>query len=346
MPLVPWSRALYTVSFGGGVVNDRIAPFLQSIECVDKAGEVSDTCRITLDDAGGRFAMPEKGTPMVVSLGSLGRGVVERFNGTVDTVRSRGDRGGGMTLEITGKGMDTTSNVKQPNQKHADDKSLGDVASEFGKAGGLSGITVHADLASITRPYWAMDDESVIAWGRRVASEVGGTFKIIGTQGVIVPRSAGISASGKPLTPILVTRGENLISWDVAPAIARPEYQRVRARYYDPAQAKWLEKELEVPGAASGGTTARQSLSMTRADEGEAEKAAGAEGKDAEREKGGGRVDIDGEPTALAEAPVTLSGIREGIDGEYTVETVTDKLTRGSGYVTTLDIVRPQAGGQ
>jgi phage protein D len=339
---IPWSRALFQISFGGNDVSDRLRPFLILVECIDKAGEVSDTARITVDDQDGRFELPREGDPVAIALGSVGRGVVERFTGMVDTIRSRLDRGGGLTLEITAKGMDTTSGIKEPRQKHLDESTLSDAASAFAKAAGLTGIDVHASLAGIRRPYWAMDDESLIAWGRRTAAEVGGTFKIIGTKGVIVPRSGGVSASGKTLAPITVARGLNLISADLAPGIARPDYGRVRARWYDPKQARWLEKEVELAGAS--GSTSRQSVTYSRADESDAEKAAGAEGQDSERERGGGRVDIDGEPMALAEAPCLVTGIRPGVDGHYTIETVTDRLARSSGYVTSLDLVRPRSG--
>lgn len=343
MELIPWTRSLYRIIVGGNDVSDRIAPHLISVQVVDKAGQTSDTARVTLDDRDGQFALPTKGDPMVVYLGDTARGVVERFNGFVDTVESQGDRGGGMRLEISGKGQDNTSAIKQPNQKHWDDKPLSDVMSEAGRLAGLSGVDVHPSLANLRRPYWSMDEESVIHFGRRIASEVGGTFKIVGTKGVLVPRSAGVSASGKALSVITAQRGVNLISWALAPDIARPQYQKVRARYYDAKQAKWLEKEVEVPGGsgASGGASTRNGVTFSRADEAEAEKAAGAEGTDSEREKGGGRVDIVGNPQAVAEATCQVIGARPGIDGAYTIESVTDTLTRGGGYITSLDLVRP-----
>lgn len=348
--LIPWSRSMFAISFGGQTVTDRVMAYLLSVEVVDKAGSTADTCRIVLDDgvAGqGRFEIPEKGTPMTVSLGSTGRGVVERFTGFVEKPTSQLSRGGGLLLDITGKSMDSTSGIKEPKQKHADEKPLSAVASEFATAGGLSGIDVHSSLASITRPYWAMDGESVIAWGRRIANEVGGTFKVIGTKGVIVPRSAGISASGKPLQTIIAARGANLITAEISPQNARPEFGRFVGRYYDPKQAKWLEKEITLTGGggSSGGTPRRQTLSMSKPDVGEAEHAGTGESKDSEREKGGGTIEIDGDPMALAEATCQLVGVRSGVDGSYTIETVTDRIDRSRGYVTRLDVVRPQVGG-
>ena len=50
-----------------------------------------------------------------------------------------------------------------------------------------------------------MSNESFMAWGDRIRRELGATFKIFGSVGVFVSRTGGMSASGKPLTPIAVT---------------------------------------------------------------------------------------------------------------------------------------------
>lgn len=343
--LIPWSRSSFTVSIGGQTVTDRIAPFLISLSVTDKAGSTSDVARILLDDAGGRFEIPAKGTPVSISLGTTARGVVEVFTGTVDTARSRGDRGGGMTLEINAKGMDTTSGAKEPQESHYDDKSLGDVMGEAAKSAGLKGAKVHASLASISRPYWSQDGESLIAFGRRVAGEVGATFKVVGDEVVMVPRNAGLSASGKPLSPITVARGVNLISWDVAPDSGRPVYSEFVARYFDDKEAKWIERKVSADTAEGGSNAARrQRIMQSRADEGESDGAAGAESKDADRDKGGGTLTIDGDPRVFAEAPVILSGLRPQVDGEYTAETVEHSLSRTTGFVTKIDVVRPKVG--
>lgn len=334
------NRSLYQISIGGTDVSDRIAPWLLQVSVTDKAGMTSDTATVSLDDRSGQFVIPKKGEAMTVDLGTVESGRVRRFTGVVDTVRSQGDRGGGMRLEITGKGMDTTSGIKDPQDAHKDDATLKDAAAEFAKAGGLSSIEVHPSLASIHRPYWAMDGESIIAWGQRVAREVGGTFKIVGDKGVIVPRSAGVSASGKALSTIYVERGKNLITWDIAPDTARPQYDKVVASYYDTKAAKRVEREIEV--ANSSGSGRKQRVKFDRADEGESDKAGDAEGKDIERDKGGGRVDIIGNPNALAEADCVVSGIRPGVDGTYTIDSVTDTLNRSRGYVTSLDLVKPK----
>jgi phage protein D len=334
----PWSRSVFRLIVGGADISARVAPVLISLQCVDKAGATSDTARFTLDDTGGRIIMPDKGEPVSIYLGNTAQGIVQRFGGFVDTVRSQGDRGGGRRLEVNAKGMDTTSGAKEPRRKHKDDATLKDAAGDFARAAGLDGVSVHADLASLRRPYWAMDGESFIAWGRRVAAETGATFKIVGRKALFVPRSAGLSASGKALATVYATVGDNLISWDLAPFRGRPEFETVRGRWYDVAAARYRSTDVQIEG---GGGGRRDALKRSGADEDEAKGGATGEAKDAARDKGGGRVDIVGTPTAIAEAPCIVGGTRPGTDGGYTIETVTDNLERGRGWICSLDLVKP-----
>ncbi|MCW1842234.1 phage late control D family protein [Prosthecomicrobium hirschii] len=345
MANLAWSRARYAITLGGASVDDRIAPFLMRVEVVLNEEADADTATILLSDTipgtvppMPAFALPPKGTPVTIALGAEPAGVTLVFTGFVETARSRGDRGGGRSIEIRCTSLDTTSDAKSPKTRHKDRSSLKDAAADFGTAGGLS-IEVHASLGAITRPYWAMDGESAIGWGRRVAREVGGLFKVVGTQGVIVPKGAGLSASGQALPPISVTYGVNVISWDLAPDAGRPPFAEVNGRWYDPAQAKWLEKTITVTG---GTGSTRQSIRHSRADEAEAGDAATAEGKDQEHEKGGGTVEIDGLAGAQAGAPVIVSGLHPDIDRTYTAKAVTHALDRARGFVTRLELARPQ----
>lgn len=328
------------IEIDGQDVSSDVSPYLIHVEVTDKEGASSDTAKIVLDDADARFALPSKGAPVSISLGTTLRGMRAVFAGKVDTVESKGDRGGGMTLEIEAKGFDTESKVKQPRQKHYDDSSLGDVMSDVAEYSGLSSIKVHPSLASIRREYWSMDLESPLAFGARIAREVGATFKIAGDVGVIVPRDAGLSASGKALTAINITRGENLISWSIRPFNGRPTHKSVTAQWYDHAEAKWKSKEVTIDDAASVGSH----IVRPRATEDDANRAAGAEGKDHEREKGGGTVVINGDPSALAGAPVILSGLRPGIDATYKADEVKHSLTRKAGFLTEVSVVQPGEG--
>lgn len=339
---IPWSQSLYRVTIGGTNVSDRISPHLLSLSVVDKDKAEADTATITLDDYDARFVLPEKGTSVRIELGAVGRGLVKRFEGVVDSVSWRLDRGGGSTIEISAKSLDPTTKAKEPMSRHWDDAELHTVLKQASVPAGFQMVMTHVDIAFIRRPYWHQDNESFIAFAQRIAREVGAVFKVRDRIAMMGPKNASFAATGAALKPITVSPAVNLISANITPFSTLPQFKRVKTRYYDRAKSKWVEKEVEVK-TTDDAVTAGQSLVFTRPDEGQASAAGKAESADVERDKGGGSVDIDGDPTAVAGAICILSGCRPGVDGEYKIASVTDKLDRGSGYITTLELVRPDA---
>ena len=117
---------------------------------------------------------------------------------------------------------------------------------EAGKVVGITDVRVDQQLGAIIREYERMDDESFIAFGERLAAEVGGTFKISGTTAVLAKRNGGTAPSGAALPSVTARRGENLHSWDIAPFLGRHRYKETRSRYYDAKEAKWKEVKTQT----------------------------------------------------------------------------------------------------
>lgn len=333
-------RAAFMIMVAGNNVSHRFNQVLERLTVSDKAGTSSDTASITLDDRGAQIAMPQVGDPMQILLGWESRGVSEVFDGTVDTVRSAKTRGGGQTMVISAKGFDPKGKAKEPLEFHKDDATLQDFMSEAAGKAGLS-FQAQGALAKIKRPYWAATTESFIHLGERIAREVGGQFKIAGTKAIIYEKNSGQSVSGLALPTIYAVHGDNLLEWDISPVFARPRFQQARARYYDPKQAKWLEKLVEIPQQGPS-SPATHTSRVTRADQDEAEGAAGESQKSSERERGGGSVGLVGEPAAKPEGTCIVVGARPGIDGAYKIDGVEHDLSRSSGYHTKLDLKHPE----
>src|SRR5690606_17647478 len=108
---------------------------------------------------------------------------------------------------------------------------------EAGSTAGITEVAVDPTLASITRSYFEMRDESFIHMGERLAREIGGNFRIQGTTATMSRRGALYAAS------VAAVSGLNLHAWDIAPALGRAQYGKVRTRWYDPAEAAWKETE-------------------------------------------------------------------------------------------------------
>lgn len=331
-------KTVCVVTVAGQDVSSAILPRLISLSVTDKAGTSSDTVNIELDDAEGIILLPSDGDPIEVQLGD-DSGVVTVFRGVVDEVRSAGSRSSGITLTISGKGVDTKGKAKEPRTKHWDSKSLGDVFSEAAQAAGIGSARVDPALAQITRPYWAMQNESFLHWAERIAREVGGTFKVSNDVAILAKRNGGAAPNGAALPAISAIYGQNLISWDIAPILGRPRYKKARARWYDPKKAEWVVEEVEIDDQDAGAEfTAR----YPAADKGEAKANSDSRKADSERGKGGGSITIDGNGDAQPEGTVILAGARPGIDGTYRIDTVNHSFSRGSGWTTRLDVKQPQ----
>lgn len=323
-------RAIYMIMAGGANATSTFAPVLISLEVSDKAGTHSDSARIELDDTGGRIMMPTKGAPVIVGLGWEGGGATPVFYGTVDEVRSSGSRGGGRTLSITAKGVDTNGKAKEGQQMHLDETTIG---AALQQAAGYAGVSIQVDptLASLKRKYIEMRDESFIHFGERIAREVGGNFSVRGPIAYLTAKNGAYTSA------VTAAWGVNLHAWDIAPVLGRPQYSAARARWYDKKQAKWMEQEVSI-GLDAQATHSRRDA---KADMDEATQQANADKATSERDAGEGSVTIEGNVGAIPDGLCIVSGTRPGIDGAYRIEGVTHTYSRGSGFTTKLDLKQP-----
>lgn len=334
-------KAIYSVSIDGKDVSSGFVAVLTKITIKDAAGQNSDTASIELDDRGGQISLPRVGAKITIGLGWEGGKPVVVFEGVVDGVTSTGGRGQGRMLTVSAKSADPRKKLKSKTQKHKDKAKLGDVAKEWGKDAGLTDVKVHADIEKIERQYWSMDGESFLQWGRRVAREVGATFKVMGDRAVITPRSAGQTASGKPLPKITGRWGVNLISWSISPVTSRPAFRKFEKRYYDTTEAKWKTETFDAREVADG-IDATEATTFSEADKDGAKTSAEASEKEADRNKGDGSAKIDGDASAQAEAEFELIGTRPGVDGTYRIESLTHTYERSGGWTTDLDLKQPK----
>ena len=332
-------RALYVVNINGNDISSLLSPILISLSTTDKEGTSSDTCEIEIDDTDGRIVMPEKKAKITILIGWFGGAVSEVFRGEVDEVRSRGDRGSGRKITISGKGMDTTGKAKQRQTRHMDNMNLQAALRKAGETAGITDIRVDPQLASIMRPYWHMDAESFLHFGQRIANEVGGTFKISDNRAIMARRGSGQSVTGQTLPSVTAKWGDNLISWDITPSMGRPRYKEVRGRYYDRAAATWRNVQVQVPDEGAEASTTRR---HTSANQDEAQRAAQNDATDANKNKGGGSVSIDGNVTARAGGTCIVEGARPGVDGSYKIESVEHSIDRSGGFVTKLTLKQPE----
>ncbi len=327
-------RTIYSISVDGRDVTSNFEPYLNRLHIKLTDGGESDTCEISLDDSAGQLQMPRDDADIEVRLQWSDGGGAVTFRGKTDEPESQGSRGGGTVINITARATDMKDKSKEKKTKHKDAATFEEAAKEFGKLAGLN-VKVSGDIVQKKRDYWAMQNESFMSWGTRIASELGATFKIRGKDAVFILRNSNDSVSGQLLPTVQAIYGVNIIDWQIRPTQNRPRYNRSVVRWYDNKEAKWKEETVQISDE-----TARVPLIDTRkfADQGRARDRAESNAKEAERGKGGGQITIDGDPEAQAQGLCRIAGLRAGINREYRVSEATHSYSRDGGWVTMCDL--------
>lgn len=325
-------RALYSIVVGGQDATSTIAPLLTALTVSLRAGDEGDAAVITLDDTDGRIDMPATGAVIQIALGWSGEGQRVVFDGTVDEVLSAGSRSGGTTLSVTAKGFDAEGTAKEKRRHHWDDATVETILKDAASAAGIGTVRVDPELAGMTLKYWAMEDESLLHMGRRLAQRIGGDFQVQGDIAQMARRGASYS----PL--VTATRGVNLHEWSVAPILGRAIYGKVLAPYFDRSAGTWKQVEVET-GLESDAVL---KISPPANDEVDAQRQAKAQAEACKRAAGGGDVAMEGTTDAVPDGTCQVSGARPGIDGSYRITSVEHTLSRGGGWVTRARLGHPQ----
>ncbi|MBY5562177.1 phage late control D family protein [Rhizobium leguminosarum] len=331
-------QAIYSVVVNGQDISNALHPILISLAVSDRAGSASDSADIEIDDTFGQIVMPKPRDLIEIKLGWKDQGFATVFIGKVDEVGARGSRSG-RTLSIGAKGMDTRGKAKQKQRRHYDDSTISDALKAAGQTAGLS-VVVDKAFASIRRPYIALDDESFVAFGERMARELGGTFKIVGNTAVLAKRNGGQNPAGQDLPAVVAQWGVNLHSYDIHPILGRPVEKEASARWYDSGAAEWKSETAET--GTDDAETTRSSV-YSEPDQDSAGERSQSDAAESDRRSGDGSVTIEGNIAAQPEGTCVVVGCRAGIDGTYRIEGVDHSYSR-SGFITTLELRQPKDG--
>lgn len=331
----------WAVSVDGRDLTSRMNPYLQSIEVTDKDGTASDTCSLALDDSKGQVKLPRAGGAISVSLDG-----VQVFRGTIDEINSTGGRSPGMLLTISAKGFDSRGPVKAPLDFHLDDATLQQFLDAAARRAGIDRVIVDPVYGDTRRDYWSADNESFVHLVERLAREYGGSFKIQNERAILMQRGAGVTPSGKPIPDLTVTRGPggNLLTWDISPFVGRHRGTKAKVKFYDRKTGRHETREAEIDTDGDGVPDATLGASFSAADADGADLVAKGKKSDSQRKSGEGSVTVILMPEVRVDGMLVVQGVRPGIDGAYRVSSVSHRLDRSSGGVTTIELKQPGKG--
>lgn len=320
-------RPLVEMTIDGQPVAGAFYERLISLSVVDKEGIESDTFDASLNDGPPDFlALPRKGAIAVIRLGYRESGVRQVGRFTVDAVRAKCLPYG---LTISGKAADLRKGkLKTRAERHWDGKTLDEIVKDVAGDVGLS-ARVAPSIASHRYEWMGQQDETPLHFLERLARRHNALLTVKNGNLVFAERGAGKAISGSALPPVVITPPrviEGTLDFEFAD---RQAFGKVVAYYQDRKQAKRVE--VEASGEASSDSVYR--IPEPFADAAEADKAAQAKAKQLKRGEGSFSVDVIGDTSIQAGAPLVCEGIRPGLDGvEWLIDSVTHTISKSAGF--------------
>ncbi|CAO4154066.1 phage late control D family protein [Methylorubrum aminovorans] len=305
-------------------------------------GGEQDICSITLDDRDWKIASPVAGRKLEIYLGYREVGLAQQNVFEIKTVEYVGPP---RSIKITGTAVGFMSTLKVRAIKEFDGQTLGDIIGDIARKGGVSPM-VETSLAQIKVPFLNQTTSSLHLL-QELERRYGAIAKFDSGKLVFVPRDSNDSMSGIAM-PVLLLRPEHLAQWSVRHD-HRGAHSSVKAAYVDADthQPVWIEEKnphgptneqgqpedmpfrlpTVYPTKDQARAAMRSTLSMLRRSMGEANLALSK-----------------GDPWVRSNQRIHMTGMRDGINGQYQADTVTHTYTKEAGLLTTI-LAKPPGDG-
>jgi len=309
-------------------ITERLEKDLLSLRIVDEAGLRSDLVEIRLDDRDGKINLTElTGAELEVFIGYKETGLARKGVYTVDDV---GVEGPPSVLSIVAKAANMKGSLKIPKERSWDDVTFGSLVAAIAAEHGLE-PGVSETLADVSFEHLDQTTESDMHFLTRLAIQHDAVAKPAGGQLLLMKAGEAKAVSGKSLTTLVLEK-KNVVTWRMN-LNERSEFPAVVARWHNKSSAQLVSEQA---GEGSPVFTIRQ----TFPDAAQAKDAAVGKLEQLRRGRASISLTIVGKPEAVAEANLSLSGLRQGIDGEWLINRVVHTINE-SGYLCSIDAKTP-----
>ncbi len=322
-------QADYRVTLNGKDLSPLIAPDLISLTLSECRSDEADTVEITIDDSKGKYDIPKRGDSIKVSLGWMGDRLVDKGSFTVDEVEHAGAPD---VITIHGRSASMSSDMHERREKSWHGASLGAMVRTIAARYSMTPV-VSAKLGAIVIAHIDQTHESDMSFLTRLAKRYDAVMNVKDNRLVFMPVGEGVTASGKALPVIALTRQDgDRHRYHVS---ERENYSAVRAHYHSNGRAKRLS--VIVGGENNHNVKV---LPEDYATKEEALAAAEAEYKRTQR----GQATLDytlarGRADVFPELPVTVTGFKPDIDQTaWLVKLVRHSLTGDGGFTSELSL--------
>ena len=310
---------------------------LIGVKLVDKDGEESDEAHFIFTRKKPYMPIPGEGARFTVRLGWSERNAAVTGSYTFQRVHLQGHPKQGQQMTFICRAGDFIEHLKGVDSEHFDDKTghktLGDVFTSLFNGTG-SPVVVDPEIAKRAIPggYLLRWNQSRIDFGSELAKDNGAIIKEMDGRIIVLRPGSGNSATGADL-PTLTIRFEDTYEYDFE-LEPRFQYQKVSASYLDTDKGT-LEREDKDKGDKG----ARDALPHPSQSKDAAKALADAASAEWGKFTISGLFTIPGEPSAVATAPVNLTGFGAPIDGsECAAKAVTHDVVPNVGWTTTIEL--------
>ncbi len=299
------------------------------LRVTDEAGFSSDSVELTIDNRDNKVALPRTGAELEIFIGYEESGLSRMGLYTVDEISLSGPPD---KLTLTGKAANMCASLKARKTRSWDQVTIGNLVGQIAPEHGYV-AKVSPTLASVTLAHVDQTEESDLHLLTRLAKEHDAVAKPAGGNYLFVPKGEAKTATGKNMPAVSLVKTD-MHRWNVTIA-DRGKYQSVTAYWHDTASAK-----RQAVSVGSGDPVC--TLPGTYPDADAARKA--AQGKKDALERGVSKLELttDGNPYLAAEAKLNISGVMQGVNGEWVITRAVHTLD-ANGYRCTISADTPKA---
>lgn len=302
---------------------ENLDHFLQ----LDDVGGFAVTAKISFRDENTPISLPVRGAELNVYMGyddeyvKMGLFIVDEIelSGPPDKMIIR-SRAAVQTESKSGK----TSMLSQKNRTWPKDTTIESLVSKIAKEHELEYI-VSESLQNIKLPQNSQSTESDITFLMRLAKRFDAICKPADGKLLFVKR-------GEILLAQLTYTRYQVSNWSMIRS-SREANGTVIATWYEKKNAKKNEVKL------GDGEPVRR-LRHNYSDEKSAQAAAQSALDEAKRNEDKLSINLVGDPNLSAESRLLLSQFRDGIDGEWVIDSVTHMINKSNGFSTSFEAVK------
>lgn len=227
----PHPRPIVQVTVDGISLDTVFKKRLISLTHTDNRGFEADTVEIELDDTDSALDLPPRGAILSLAIGWAATGLINKGTYTVDEISHQGAPD---TLSIRARSADLRAGLTTQRERSWHNTTLAAIVQTIASENGLT-PAIAPSLANQAIDHLDQTNESAVNLLTRLANRYDAIATVKEGRLIFISSGGGITASGKPIPAITITRGSG--DQHQFTLADRQTYVAVRALYNDLAAA-------------------------------------------------------------------------------------------------------------